>query len=70
MVRLKRIITGTNVTLSYDCGGCDHMWQVDIPDLRKTARIAPLKPVTADDPHRTHYPRPINGILVAITVMN
>jgi len=45
LVRLERIITGTKVTLSYYCGACDHMWQVDTPDPRKAVRLAPLKPV-------------------------
>jgi hypothetical protein len=45
LVRLERIITGTKVTLSYYCGGCDHTWKVDLPDPRKAARAAPLKPV-------------------------
>jgi hypothetical protein len=45
LVRLERIITGTNVTLSYYCGACTHTWQLPTPDPRKFARVTlrPLK---------------------------
>ena len=39
LVRLERIITGMQVTLSYRCGACDHSWQVVTPDPRKVVRL-------------------------------
>ena len=40
LVREERIITGTQVTLSYYCGACDHTWQSVFPDPRKVPRVA------------------------------
>ena len=40
LLRLERIITGTDITLSYCCGACGHTWQVAVPDPRKIARAA------------------------------
>ena len=34
LVYLERIITGTQVTLSYYCAGCEHLWQKVTPDPR------------------------------------
>ena len=39
LVRLERIITGTQVTLSYYCGACDHSWQVVTPDPRQVVQV-------------------------------
>ena len=51
LVRVERIITGTTVTLSYYCGGCDHAWQTVMPDPRKAERVTlRLKKDTRESP--------------------
>jgi hypothetical protein len=41
LTRIERVIQGTQVFLSYYCGGCEHVWQ--IPDVTTTTR-PPAKP--------------------------
>jgi hypothetical protein len=43
VVRLERIITGSQVTLSYYCGACDHSWKAVIPDPRQSVQVTEVK---------------------------
>ena len=43
LVRLERIITGTQVTLAYYCGACEHSWQVVTPDPRHGVRLPSVR---------------------------
>lgn len=40
LTRIERVIQGTQIFLSYYCGGCEHVWQ--IPDAITTR--PPAKP--------------------------
>ena len=37
LVHLERIITGSQVTLAYYCGACEHSWQLVMPDPNGSA---------------------------------
>ena len=41
LTRIERVIQGTQILLSYYCGGCEHVWQ--IADTITTLR-PPTKP--------------------------
>ena len=72
LVRLERIITGTRVTLSYLLRRLRS--RVANPHTRSTEGRTPSPARTGERRTtiglRARYPRPMNGIFVAITVMN
>lgn len=42
LTRIERVIQGTQIILSYYCGGCEHVWQ--IPDAGSSSRPPAKRP--------------------------